>query len=85
MQKLISEYEKIKTDNYQLSFKYPTAGERATLRTVNRDTSKTQRDRSRKSIDKVQQLISELEREDYALPDRQRDALIRIIDEKGKL
>jgi len=82
MENLIVEHNAIKNANYHLNFAYPTVQQRAVLKAVNRDESKTQRKRGKKSAAKVQELITVLKQDDFSIDDDLLEALQRLIDEK---
>lgn len=61
MEALKAEFEKVKTENFALCFRYPTEEERKTMTTVNRDMSKAELDRSTKRRNNLADIIASLE------------------------
>lgn len=60
MQGLVDEYNKVKGNEFTLSFKYPTADERAHLNIVNRDMSEQERERIQKNQQNLNELFNDL-------------------------
>lgn len=61
MEALKAEFEKAKAENFSLRFVYPTAEERKTMMTVNRDMSKAEQDRSSKRRTNFAEIIESLD------------------------
>ncbi len=61
MSALKEEFDKAKAENFALHFRYPTEAERKTMKTVNRDMSKAELDRSAKRRNNFADIIASLE------------------------
>ena len=61
MSALKAEFERVKAENFALSFRYPTEEERKTMTTVNRDMSKEEQDRTSKRRNDLADIIASLE------------------------
>ena len=60
MSALKAEFERVKAENFALSFRYPTEEERKTMTTVNRDMSKEEQDRTSKRRNDLADIIASL-------------------------
>ncbi|MFQ6758934.1 MAG: helicase [Deltaproteobacteria bacterium] len=69
MSALKAEFEKVKTENFALHFRYPTENERKTMTTVNRDMSKAEQDRSAKRRNNFADIIASLDSGDSFIED----------------
>lgn len=82
-----AEFEKVKAENFELRFRYPTEGERRTMTTINRDMSRAEQDRNAKRRNNFADIISSLESgesfiEDY--PDELIEKLQALLAKKSK-
>ena len=87
MSALKAEFEKVKAEDFALTFRYPTEEERKTMTTVNRDMSKAEQDRSAKRRSNFADIIESLESgesfiEDY--PDHLVEKLKGLLAKKSK-
>ncbi|MBS5658894.1 MAG: DEAD/DEAH box helicase [Oscillibacter sp.] len=78
MQKLISEYEKVKQHGFTLDFEYPTKAQRDHMNIVNRDMSAAEKDHVRKSKSNVASLIDGLESGQIYLEDLGEEQVLRL-------
>ena len=78
MKELMREYEELKTRRFALSFRYPSADERARLRVVHRDMSQADRRRVEGTNRNLGDLIRNLERGDVRVEDLDKAALERL-------
>ena len=78
MQKLISEYEKVKKHGFTLDFEYPTKAQRDHMNIVNRDMSAAEKDQVRKSKNSVANLIDGLESGQIYLEDLGEEQVLRL-------
>jgi superfamily I DNA and RNA helicase len=69
MSALKAEFETAKAENFALRFRYPTAEERKTMMTVNRDMSKAEQDRSAKRRFNLAEIIASLESGESVIED----------------
>jgi superfamily I DNA and RNA helicase len=82
MKQLEDEFKKVKENNFELKFVYPTAEERKKLNIVNRDMSRQEREKLQKKSASVNELIQslmngEIHKED--LPEDLREQLKRLL------
>lgn len=61
MDQLIEEYERVKANDFKLSFRYPSEAERTTLQILHRDVSKTEEKRLKQYGQSLSDLLSDLE------------------------
>jgi superfamily I DNA and RNA helicase len=61
MSALKEEFERVKSENFALHFRYPTADERKTMTTVNRDMSRAEQLRSEKRKTNLAEIIDSLD------------------------
>lgn len=86
MEELKLEYERLKQNDFQLRFRYPTADERAKIQTVHRDLSPQQRDRQRRRNTQLKELLRDIERGECSVDDidlELRGQLTSIFGESG--
>jgi superfamily I DNA and RNA helicase len=69
MSALKEEFEKVKAEEFALHFRYPTAEERKTMKTVNRDMSKAEQERSAKRRNDFADIIASLESGESVIED----------------
>jgi superfamily I DNA and RNA helicase len=87
MSALMTEFDKVKAEDFALHFTYPTEEERKTMTTVNRDMSKAEQDRSAKRRNNLADIITSLESgesllEDYS--DEQVEKLKALLAKKSR-
>ena len=75
---LKGEFEKAKAENFALSFRYPTEGERKTMMTVNRDMSKAELERSAKRRTNFADIIESLESGESILEDYPEELVTKL-------
>ncbi|WP_330112025.1 ATP-binding domain-containing protein [Cetobacterium somerae] len=63
MEKLISEYEKVKENGYSLDFIYPTREEQEKLNTIHRDRTKDEEENLKKGLFNIESVIELLKQE----------------------
>lgn len=80
---LAEEYEKVKDNDFQLSFVYPTEKERKKMKVVNRDMTMSERNRVNQARSKAEDLTRLLGAEVsvHDIPDDVRAKLIRMLSE----
>ena len=69
MQGLVNEFDRLRANNFKLSFKYPTEEERAEIRTINRDLSNKEKMRIKKQSYELEQSIKAIESGQLKLDD----------------
>ena len=85
MEKLKREYEQLVKNDFELRFRYPTANERAEIRTVHRDLSPQEREKQRRRNTDLKELIRDLSRGDCRIDDIEpniREQLLRMLSEE---
>ncbi len=87
MDRLVEEFEEIQNNDFALTFKYPTAEERAHLNILNRDMSSEEKRRIDKQGNMLLDIVDALERgdavvEDY--PDEIIGRLRKLLDKRGR-
>jgi superfamily I DNA and RNA helicase len=60
MRQLQAEFERIKAENFELSFRYPTAEEREAIQVIHRDMSSAEQQEHGKRLAKVDGVVSDL-------------------------
>jgi len=78
MSAMKAEFEKVKTENFALHFRYPTEDERKTMTTVNRDMSKAEQDRSAKRRNNFADIIASLESGESFIEDYPEDLVEKL-------
>ena len=78
MDSLISEYESLKQNNFQLNFKYPTAAERENMNIVHRDMSAAEKKRVDSTQQALGELLSDLDKGTVHLQDIDEDLLEKL-------
>lgn len=82
MSQLKREYEELKQNEFELRFHYPTAKERAKIRTIHRDLSPQQQAKRRRTNTELKELIRNIQRGEYGIDDIDseiRDQLLNIL------
>lgn len=82
MAELKREYKKLKSNDFQLRFRYPTAAERAKIRTIHRDMSPQQQAKRNRTNADLKDLIRNIQRGEYRIEDidpKIRDQLLKIL------
>ena len=69
MAALKEEFEKVKKENFELHFTYPSEDERKTMMTVNRDMSKAEQDRSNRRRSNMEEIIEAMESGESSIED----------------
>lgn len=69
MEELKREYERLKQNDFELRFRYPTADERAKIRTVHRDLSPQQQERHRQRNTQLKELLRDIQRGECSVED----------------
>lgn len=85
MGKLKEEFERVKQNNFKLSFEYPTADLRTKLNIVNRDMSESEKKNVKKAGSSLQDLLASFDRGEVQLEDlnpEQIDKLKQILSRK---
>ena len=86
MEELKREYEKLKQNDFELRFRYPTADERAKIRTIHRDLSPQQQERHRRRNTHLKELLRDIQRGECSVEDidpELRDQLTSILVENS--
>lgn len=86
MAELKREYETLRENDFQLRFRYPTAEERAKIRTIHRDLSPQQQDQQRRRNTLLKDIIRDIQRGEFSLDDIDpdlRDQLTSILGENS--
>lgn len=78
MDKLISEYERVKSHEFTLDFIYPTKAQRDHMNIVNRDMSEAEKDKIRKSKTNITDLIDGLENGEIYVADLGEEQVKRL-------
>jgi len=78
MDKLIQEFEKVKTHDFTLDFKYPTKKQRENMNIINRDMDRPELERVKKSKSELKQLVKSLESGEVYLADFDKDTIDRL-------
>jgi superfamily I DNA and RNA helicase len=78
MTSLISEFQNVKDERFALRFRYPTEEERKTMRTVNRDTSQAERERSTRRRQNLLDIIESLDSGESVLEDYPEELMHRL-------
>ena len=82
MEELKCEYGRLKQNDFELRFRYPTADERAKIRTIHRDLSPRQQAKRRRTNTELKELIRNIRRGEYGIEDIDpeiRDQLLNIL------
>ena len=82
MEELKQEYETLKQSNFELRFRYPTAVERARIRTIHRDLSPEQQAKRHRTNTDLKELIRNIQRGECGIEDIDpdvRDQLVNIL------
>lgn len=80
MDRLITEYEKVKNNKFELNFVYPSEVQRKKMRIIHRDKNQSQITEIRKSNFSLEEIISKLQNGDIQKEDIDKDTLIRLKD-----
>ncbi|WP_058994022.1 DEAD/DEAH box helicase [Sarcina ventriculi] len=80
MSHLIDEYNEVKKHNFELDFKYPDEEQRAKLRIIHRDKTKSEQDRIKMTELQVYDIISRLKRGEIQKEDLSEDLLNDLKD-----
>ncbi len=78
MDKLKEEFEKVKSNNFRLSFKYPDAELRTKLNIVNRDMSETEKKNVKKAGSSLQELLENIDHGDVHIEDLNTDQVTKL-------
>ena len=78
MDKLIQEFEKVKSHNFTLDFKYPTKKQRENMNIINRDMDKPELERVKKSNSELKKLVKSLELGEVYLADIDKNTIERL-------
>ena len=82
MAELKLEFDQLKQNDFELRFRYPTADERAMIRTIHRDLSPEQQRTRRRTNTELRGLVQKIQRGDYGIEDIDsdiRDELLSIL------
>ena len=78
MDKLIQEFEKVKSHDFTLDFKYPTKKQRENMNIINRDMDKPELERVKKSNSELKKLVKSLELGEVYLADIDKNTIERL-------
>jgi len=78
MEKLAQEYEEVRTKDFQLVFKYPTAEERAKLTIVNRDMSSEEKRKVQRKRLNLEEIVESLESGDTVIEDYSKSVIEKL-------
>lgn len=78
MDKLIQEFEKVKSHDFTLDFKYPTKKQRENMNIINRDMDKPELERVKKSNSELKKLVKSLEQGEVYLADIDKNTIERL-------
>lgn len=78
MDKLIQEFEKVKSHDFTLDFKYPTKKQRENMNIINRDMDKPELERVKKSNSELKKLVKALELGEVYLADIDKNTIERL-------
>lgn len=78
MEKLTLEYEKVKNNNFELNFVYPTSQERERMNIINRDMSASQKNSLRRRQQNIKDLIQGLEEGQVYLEDFSEEEITKL-------
>ncbi len=84
---LKAEFDKAKSEDFALRFRYPTEAERMTMTTVNRDMSKAEQDRSAKRRNNLADIIDSLDSGESFIEDYPASLVAKlqaVLDKKSK-
>lgn len=69
MEELKREYGRLKQNDFELRFRYPTGDERAKIRTIHRDLSRQQQERHRQRNAQLEELLRDMQRGECSVED----------------
>lgn len=78
MEKLAEEFNQVRRNDFQLSFKYPTAEERAKLTIVNRDMSNEEKRRVQRKRLNLEEIVESLEAGDTVIEDYSKAVIAKL-------
>ena len=78
MEALKAEFEKVKAENFELRFRYPTEAERKQMTIVNRDLSRTEQAIVEKKRDRLLDIIESLESGETFVEDYPEDVINKL-------
>ena len=87
MEELKREYERLVENDFKLRFRYPTADERAEIRTIHRDLSPQQQAKRKRTNTELRGLIQDIQRGKSRIDDIEpdvRDGLLTILGESSE-
>jgi len=85
MDDLIKEFKRIKKNDFQLSFEYPTAATRKELNIVNRDITAAEQKEIRKNEANLMEILQSLERGDTMVEDYPKEVIQRLRNILGSI
>lgn len=78
MRKLMSEFDKVKQNDFKLKFRYPTAEERQFISIINRDMTKAERSSVKKGKASFDAIVEDLERGRIRIEDLDPDTINKL-------